>query len=242
MDIPRELQTVHAEVAFSDLKIDPRELYFLMGYGDSIPDKPYLDMIDGMWDELASYCTPEYGYVIHPGSRLDNHFLRIAETTLCTGIIITASLREADYFAVFVATLGKGFELWKRTVKSENDMVRTFFADSIGSILAEACVVCMQERMEQEMAVHGFGVSNSYSPGYCDWRLMEQRKLFSFFPAQFCGVTLTESCLMIPIKSISGIIGIGKNVKKRHYSCEICTMTNCVKNRNKCHMNTTPAL
>jgi Methionine synthase I, cobalamin-binding domain len=233
MNIPRELQTVHAEVAFRDLRIDMRELYLLMGYGDRVPDKLYLDMIDEMLDELADYCTPEYGYVIHSGGRVNHDGLQIAETKLHTGKIIATSLREADCFAVFVATMGKGFERWNRKNKLKNDMVRTFFADSLGSILAEACVVVMLERMEREMTSQGLLVSNSYSPGYCDWQLEEQRKLFSFLPDQCCGVMLTESCLMIPIKSVSGIIGIGEKIKKRLYSCDICTMTNCVKNRNK---------
>jgi hypothetical protein len=230
--------TVHKNVAFSDLTIDRQELYLLMGYGDRIPDQPFLDMIDVMLDELAGCCTPEYGYVVCPGKRLDNAHLQVAETVLQPGRIITSSLREATSFAVFVATVGQGFDRWNRAKKPEDDMVRAFFADSLGSVLAEACVGVMLARMEHDMAEQGLFVSNSYSPGYCDWLLEEQRKLFSFFPEQFCGVTLTESCLMLPIKSVSGIIGIGENVKKRLYSCEVCTMTNCVKNRKKTTNNT----
>ena len=220
---------VNAKVSFSDLKIDRQELYLLMGYGDRVPEKPFLEMIDMMIDELAECCTPEYGYVVHPVKHFDEIHLQIAETMLQAGKIITSSLREAAYIAVFVATVGNGYERWKNKVK--DDMVRAFFADSLGSVLAEASVAVMLARIEREMTDQGLFVSNSYSPGYCDWLLLEQRKLFSFFPAHFCGVTLTESCLMLPLKSVSGIIGIGKDVKKRLYSCEVCKMTNCVKNR-----------
>jgi hypothetical protein len=211
--------------------IDRNELYLLMGYGKQVPDKPYLDMIDKMLEELASCCTPEYGYVILPAKWLDKEHLQISETTLNTGKIITTSLREADSIAVFVATVGKGFDQWNRGIQQGDDMVSAFFADSVGSVLAEACVAAMQKQIEQEMTEKGLFISNGYSPGYCEWQLTEQKKLFSFFPEQFCGVTLTESCLMVPIKSVSGIIGIGRNVKKRLYSCEVCTMTTCVKNR-----------
>jgi hypothetical protein len=223
----------YQQVRFDSLKIDRRELYLLTGYGDGVPDRPFVDMIDGMIDELAGCCTPEYGYVIHPGRQIDHEHLLIDETVLQPGKIITASLREAEYFAVFVTTVGQGFDQWNRASQPEDDMVRAFFADSLGSVLAEACAKVMLERLEREMMTQGLFVSNSYSPGYCDWKLMEQRKLFAFFPEQFCGVTLTDSCLMLPIKSVSGIVGIGKGVKKRLYSCEVCTMENCVKNRKK---------
>jgi hypothetical protein len=232
-----DISLQYQHVSFDNLKIDRQELYLLMGYGNKVPDQPFLDLIDGMLNELSGCCTPEYGYVIHPGQQIDNEHLQIGEAVLQPGKIITSSVREAEFFAVFVATVGKGFDRWNQSVKSEDDMVRTFFADSLGSVLAEACTMVMLERIECEMSAQGLFVSNSYSPGYCDWKLTEQRKIFSFFPEQFCGVTLLDSCLMLPIKSISGLIGIGKKVKKRLYACEVCTMENCVKkrkNNNKC--------
>ena len=226
-------QTVNKKVVFGDLTINRQELYLLMGYGDRTPEKPFVEMIETMLDEIAGCCTPEYGYVVCPGKKLDNAHLQVAETVLQSGKIITSSLREATSFAIFVATVGNGFDRWNRAIQSGDDMVHAFFADSLGSVLAEACAAVMLIDIEREMTEQGLFVSNSYSPGYCDWRLEEQRKLFSLLPGQFCGVSLTESCLMLPIKSVSGIIGIGKDVQKRLYSCEVCTMTTCIKNRNK---------
>jgi hypothetical protein len=55
----------------------------------------------------------------------------------------------------------------------------------------------------------------------------EQKKLFSFLPKEFCGVSLTDSALMIPIKSISGIIGVGKNVEYKQYFCDTCGRKDC---------------
>ena len=233
-DLSCDSGIVHAKIPFGNLKINRQELYLLMGYGNQLPEKTFIDQIEKMVDELADCCTPEYGYVVHSGKRLDIENLQIAETILQPGKIITSAVREANHFVVFIATAGKTFDTWNRRVQQGDDMVRAFFADSLGSVLAEACVAVLQERIEQEMTEQGLFVSNSYSPGYCDWPLIEQKKLFSFFPGQFCGVTLTESCLMVPIKSVSGIVGVGKNVKKRLYSCDVCSMTTCVKNRKRC--------
>lgn len=233
MDLTTHFQTVQTDVAFSDLTIDRHELYLLMGYGDSTPAEPFVEMIDAIIDELAACCEPSYGYVIHSGKRLDTRRLQVGDTILTPGAIITSSFREATMVAVFVASVGKGFDEWNLKNKQADDMVRLFFADSIGSVLAESCVSIMQERMKRDMEAQGLCVSNSYSPGYCDWRLLEQQKLFAFFPERFCGVSLTESCLMLPVKSVSGIIGIGEDVKKRLYSCDYCTMTDCVKNQKR---------
>jgi cobalamin-dependent methionine synthase I len=56
----------------------------------------------------------------------------------------------------------------------------------------------------------------------------EQQKLFSFFPENFAGISLSDSSLMNPIKSVSGIAGIGTAVKYLGYACDDCTQADCV--------------
>jgi cobalamin-dependent methionine synthase I len=70
-------------------------------------------------------------------------------------------------------------------------------------------------------------ITNRYSPGYCDWPVKDQQKLFSFFPEKFCGIRLSESSLMYPIKSLSGMIGIGSLVSYQLYPCDSCKDENC---------------
>jgi hypothetical protein len=72
-------------------------------------------------------------------------------------------------------------------------------------------------------------MTNRFSPGYCGWNVKDQFTLFSFFPEKFCGIELTDSALMVPVKSVSGIIGLGENVQKKAYPCDVCTMQNCYR-------------
>ena len=48
-----------------------------------------------------------------------------------------------------------------------------------------------------------------YSPGYCGWNLTGQRALFAALGPEEIGIRLTESCLMEPAKSISGVMVAG---------------------------------
>ena len=79
----------------------------------------------------------------------------------------------------------------------------------------------------------GYGVSHPYSPGYCGWHVTQQQLLFSCLPEFPCGVRLSDSSLMSPIKSVSGIIAYGPCIVKRKYGCELCGKADCYKNRNK---------
>jgi len=72
------------------------------------------------------------------------------------------------------------------------------------------------------MAQTGLKITNRYSPGYCGWVTSEQHKLFALLPKDICSIRLTESSLMLPIKSVSGFIGIGPNVRFNPYTCQLC--------------------
>jgi hypothetical protein len=49
----------------------------------------------------------------------------------------------------------------------------------------------------------------SYSPGYCGWHITGQRKLLAFLKPEQIGISLNKSCLMTPIKSVSGVLVAG---------------------------------
>jgi hypothetical protein len=49
-----------------------------------------------------------------------------------------------------------------------------------------------------------------FSPGYCGWHVSGQRKLFTLLHPEGIDITLNDSCLMKPLKSMSGVIIVGK--------------------------------
>jgi hypothetical protein len=113
----------------------------------------------------------------------------------------------------------------------ERDFLRGYIYDVIGSEIVEAAADLMQADLERTMLNSGSKITNRYSPGYCNWDVAEQHKLFKLIPNNYCGIKLTQSALMDPVKSISGIIGVGKNVKYSRYTCSICGQADCVYRR-----------
>ena len=149
-----------------------------------------------------------------------------------TGAVITPYLAEAEYYAVMVATAGHEFQKMQFEVKDSGDIYKEFLLDSIGSAIAESVAACTCQKIEEAASCQEYGVSFPYSPGYCGWHVSEQQKLFSLFPvASPCGIQLTDSSLMIPIKSVSGIIGVGSHVRKLEYTCGLCTYENCFRRK-----------
>lgn len=115
---------------------------------------------------------------------------------------------------------GMAFQHWMDEIKKQGDGLDTFIADTIGSCLVGACTEQMEAEVIRKLAP--LPHTNRFSPGYCGWNLSEQKGLFACMPAGVCDVTLTESCLMYPIKSVSGLIGFGEHVKNKVHECDLC--------------------
>jgi hypothetical protein len=116
---------------------------------------------------------------------------------------------------------------------NEKKILKGYIVDVLGTIAVESAMIKIHIQLKKEMDADGLNITNRYSPGYCDWNVSEQSKLFSFFPHDFCGVRLDVKSRMIPVKSVCGIIGIGKNVEYDPYSCGLCQRNNCMYRTHK---------
>lgn len=223
------------ELTYPDLNITAAEIYEQMGYGDALPDADVQAETERMISRVKEIMRPQFSFFITKAT-LDeeNNLLTTGYATMDIGRIISRQLRGSSAFAFFVATAGMEFENLQEQLKAEGDMVSIFIADAMGSVIAEKAADCMELALQQTLASSGLKHTNRFSPGYCGWHVSQQHLLFSHFPTpQPCGITLSESSLMTPIKSVSGIIGIGATVRHLDYTCGLCDYKDCYKRRKK---------
>lgn len=148
------------------------------------------------------------------------------ESGFITGDKVKFAFEKAEKIALFLSTLGNDA---KRIIdEKRQDPFEYFMLDFLASQFAECVAGYMHERIREYAQTAGLGCSNRYSPGYCGWNVREQSKLFEFFSENQCGITLTESCLMNPVKSVSGAIALGRDVVFREYSCRNCGENDCL--------------
>ncbi len=117
---------------------------------------------------------------------------------------------------------------WDSKTSGTTELLRSvnFTDNNTGSEIVEAAVDWLEGQINIEAEILELKCTNRYSSGYCEWNVSDQHKLFPFFPDNFCEIEITDSALMTPIKSISGIIGLSENVMKKTDTCNICSMVN----------------
>lgn len=212
----------HKILTFDDLGITLADIYGQMGYHDALPDEATQRETCTIIDQVREILRPEFCF-----------FVTRELPAFDMGRIIMNQLRGAEGYALFIATCGEAFERFLQQMKAEGDMVRVFIADAMGSVIAEKCADEMEKNLQLSIDKLGWKHTNRFSPGYCSWHVSQQQLLFPLFHGQTCGVTLTDSSLMLPIKSVSGIIGVGEKARRLDYTCGLCNFEKCYKRKLK---------
>ncbi len=114
-------------------------------------------------------------------------------------------------------------------------LAEAYLLDAMGSVMVENLVEQFQSHMGEHYQAQDKLVTLRFSPGYCDWPVTEQKKLFKLLDFKKIGVELSDSCLMQPRKSISGVFGLypcpdGKD-RSAYNPCLECNKFDCPNRR-----------
>ncbi len=147
---------------------------------------------------------------------------------------LSKTLKQCKEVVCFVATIGNRIEKEISRILNQNRLSEAYILDAMGSVTVENLAEQFQSNISKDFKEKGKTVTLRFSPGYCDWPVTEQKKLFQLIDSQRVGVELNDSCLMTPRKSISGVFGIhsdDENSGKQYTPCSDCHKTDCPDRR-----------
>jgi len=143
--------------------------------------------------------------------------------------------RKADSLSLFAVTLGQKVTEKIDELFGANEFALGSMLDSAASVGADKAADSVQILFTNLLSKRGevtrsSGISR-YSPGYCGWHISGQRKLFEFLHPEDIGITLLNSFLMKPLKSISGLLVVGEKeifvFESSYPFCEQCKTPTC---------------
>ena len=194
-----------------------KEALRYLGYRGKEPDEATAELVDRGYDELSAVSHPRDCYRIVDKS---------AAGTLLIGRDVAAHLAESSRVIFFAATLGSEADKLIRTAEIRN-MAYALVLDALASAMTEAHCDTLETRLHGE--VGGF-FTWRYSPGYGDYPIDVQPEIIRFLNAdKLIGLTVTESNILIPRKSVTAVIGVSDIEQSRGVrGCAACGM------REKC--------
>ncbi len=207
--------------------INENEVLKYMGYKGGDIDPFVEKSIAEMKEIVFKYADVKYIYKVFD---IDKENQCLKDTVFYfKGNDIKDMLETCDKCVLMAATVGNQIDSQIRLMQVK-DMAKAVILDSCASSAVENICDNVQKEIESLEIFKGMYSTDRFSPGYGDMPLECQKDLCMVLDTQKkAGIALSRSGIMIPVKSVTAIIGFS-NIKqtKRKRGCEYCNMfRNC---------------
>ena len=207
----------------NQIGIDSQQVLRSIGYiTDHVPSTRIMSLVNDYVENAGQLIEPSYSCVIRAVKSVRGSRVTIEGSVTFESEVIARLLEQCKQVAVFALTIGSHLEETVGQLADDGLVLQAAVLDAIGSVAAENVADFAQDRVRKVANTKGLTISERFSPGYCDWEVVQQKMVFQVLGSESAGVHLTEECLMLPRKSISGIIGIGHSELENYNPCKTC--------------------
>jgi hypothetical protein len=216
--------------------VTPTPTMILVGQG--IPeDKNLDDRTAGLADvALSAFCSLATPVGLVADVTRDS-FLQIydGEGRNANQTPVAKIIHPASTFTLFAVTVGDAISKEISRLFDSNEFAEGAMLDSAASAGADLAAEIVERHCESNLhsssRIDDSAEVMRFSPGYCGWHVSGQRKLFAALKPDQIGITLTGSCLMHPLKSVSGVIMSGPlglfDIDDTYAFCADCKTHSC---------------
>jgi hypothetical protein len=185
--------------------------------------------LDESLSKAKALSRPDYIHAVKKIAAIGEDFIELEGGTRFSSGKISKYIKGASHIVVFLVTIGEGIENAASVLTKGKEPLEGYLLDKIGSFAAESLAEAVENKIRKDYLMLRKSVSRRYSPGYCDWPIEEQRVLAKILDFSKIGVSLTESCMMRPKKSISAVVAIADKgiFTESGSACGICEREDC---------------
>lgn len=141
------------------------------------------------------------------------------------GSLVARAMAGAEHLYIAVCTIGEELEKRVEELMSGNPL-RAVTLDGAGIAGLRKVSQAVEDIISAEACELDLDLGMRAQPGQEGWPIEQQREVFSVLPAGQIGVRLTESCLMLPRKSVSFVIPRGEALNNSLAPCDFCSKRN----------------
>ena len=211
--------------------MNTKEILRYLGYGRHEAKEQVLVLIEACVRELERAAVPKSIYKEYPLSFYGEEGIDCCAFQTCSKAL-KKNLKDCQSVLLFGATLGTGVDLLLHRY-NRLEMSKAVVLQAAAAAMLEDYCDQMNEELEKKYEEKGLYLRPRFSPGYGDFSLECQPALLGCLEAgKRIGITLTDSLLMAPSKSVTAVIGISRipgTCGMR--SCQDCEKWDCAYRR-----------
>lgn len=206
-----------------NININREEVLRYMGYKGQLVDDAFNTQLTECIAEMKNLIKPRYIYRYFDIDAYDDRVTLKSSDVNFRGKDILNHLKNCDQIALMAVTLGIDVERKIRSYEI-NNITKSIIMDACATTAVEEVCDIVQKNIEDEVALKGLYITNRYSPGYGDLPISSQYDFIRILDTtRTIGLSVTDSNLLIPRKSVTAIIGISKYKRNTAKSCDNCS-------------------
>lgn len=208
-----------------------RELLRYLGCKNgTVPDQNLTDLIAQCKQELEQAASPRVIWREYPLC-IQDHIIDM--TCLQTqSKSLERNLKDCERVLLFAATLGSRVDVLLHRYNMIQ-MSKAVVMQAASVAMLETFCDEQNQKLKEEYEEKGWYLRPRFSPGYGDFSLECQRQIAPALELnKRIGVTLTDSLLMAPSKSVTAVIGVSRLPRNcTVQGCEACAKRDCAYRR-----------
>lgn len=211
-----------------NMTIDKLEVLRYLGHTNQNIDSRTEELLNECLLEINHLMTPKYVYDLFDMDK-EGDSISLRDTILVTkSKDISNHLAKSHKCVLMAASLGLEVDR-KIAYYSKIDITKSLILDACASTAIEALCDEVEEKVRKEAYDHGYHITSRFSPGYGDLPITLQKSItqvLKTYPR--IGLTVNESSIMLPRKSVTAIIGWQKEeASAKVIKCKRCHKQNC---------------
>ncbi|MCL2813730.1 MAG: vitamin B12 dependent methionine synthase [Oscillospiraceae bacterium] len=187
-----------------------------------------IELISGLFERAKEIARPKVLYREAFVEKIEGPDVVIDKTEFKSAVL-AAALSDVHRVFAYVCTCGAEVDEWSH---KEKDYVVSLWLDMIKEMFLGEAGAFLWDHLKNSYQFKNLSSVNPGSGNVENWDISQQKQLFALVGPvkEEIGVTLTDSFLMLPTKSTSGLL-FPVDSEAGFVNCALCTRKNCVGRR-----------
>ena len=197
------------------LKFNQDKILGIIYHGNTNVSEHRKKELNGIIEDSYQLINPKALYTSLTIKKITNGGIILENEKRLKSSLLVKKLKCSPELIFYLITIGDKLE--KRMRELSGDILQAFILDRIGTYALELSTEYLEKLVKKEK---NYQKISKFSPGSTRfWNIEEQKVIFEILESEKIGVRLTDSYLMIPQKSVSGLMGL---TRQEFYECQIC--------------------
>lgn len=218
------------ELELPDVTID--DIFQAQGsfYGDRTPSPSIVALHRSILEETVALARPVMVWRDINIAKVEGAELFLEGGHKLTSRLLVKIASQGEKLVLFMVTIGSAIDERVEAYMKDHKIGHAFALDAAGSAFVAKSAAAAEELVTKEF-FPGQKTTFPLGPGHSYWQKLDDlRTIHQLANGELIGISLTETNLMLPKKSVAMTIGVGNNLPdlEGKIHCDFCTLQkNC---------------